>query len=483
MQFFVRDYSPPPLPQEVVGRRLAPMQVYDILRKYHGDSQTALVNHLRDVKNLINSGTQGFGPDIAAATDITVSAYQHRVVSSGTIQNILTAPGLPASHVTFIADASFVLALGGNISFPKNIRVNQAVMLVWSPVTQKWYPIVSIADLGDVPDDPGNLRFTVSAVDVNHRALIDFTQPGHIGEVLPQLYDYTTQWQAVFAYTFSTYITDSNGNIQQLITEGISGAAPPVWSVVLDGLTPDGTAVWENVGGSGAASIILRSAKYLQVQTHQATPAEIQFATAGGVAVSKFTKGATAATDLSLIPVTNGVGTVALGDTNVWAAVQLKATAIHILSANINLTGANVNLSGKVAKYNNITTVKNGVPAEYGKTDLPGQVAAIGATTLYAVPADGLYRVTYAAKITTVASVSSVLGGANGFQVVYTDADDAVVVTTGVGPINNLNTTQSQVNGVVIVNAKAGSNLQFSFGYTSVGTAMAYALHAIVEAL
>jgi hypothetical protein len=134
------------------------------------------------------------------------------------------------------------------------------------------------------------------------------------------------------------------------------------------------------------------------------------------------------------------------------------------------------------------------VPSRVAVSDLTAQTAAVAATTIYAVPASagGFYRISYNAKVTT-AGTTSTLGGTNGFQVVYTDNDDSVVVTTPVwwGGGNNgaaptsasLNTTQTQVSGVIIVNAKAGTNIQFSFDYTSSGTAMQYSLHTRVIAV
>lgn len=503
MQFFITQYNPPPVPTPPPNRQLNTPVFYEQYQNYFRDFYTGLVEWTRSVTKVINTGTQGVGDDIPAATAITVSAYQHVITGTAAIQNIFTVPNLPASHLTLISTNGFSLITGGNISLGRNVQAGQAVMLVWGPVDQIWYPIISTADTGDVPEAPG--FFFVSAIDVNRRALIDFTQPGHIGEVLPQLYDYTATWQALHVYTVPTYITDSNGKIQQLITAGTSGGSTPTWSATLHGLTVDGTAEWENVGGSGAASIILQSPKYLLVETHQATPAEIRFATAAGAVVSKITKGPTAATDLALIPATTGVGTLALGDSNTWshikllaatdvilqaATVQLTATLAQLIATTIQLQATTnqiqgaVELTNTVTKYKNIATVSNGVPAEYAQANLTGQTAAIAATTLYAVPADGLYRVSYAAKLTTVGSVSSVLGGVNGFQVIYTDADDSVVVTTPAGPVVNLNTTQAQVSGVIVVNAKAGSNLQFSFGYTSVNASeMTYALHVKLEAL
>jgi hypothetical protein len=139
-----------------------------------------------------------------------------------------------------------------------------------------------------------------------------------------------------------------------------------------------------------------------------------------------------------------------------------------------------------VTQYNGVATVSGGVPALYASAALTGQTAAIAATTLYAVPAAGagIYRVNYTATVTTAAAVSSVLGGTNGFQVIFTNNDGSVVVTTPAGPTVSLNTTQAYLSGVLLVNAKASTNIQFSFDYTSSGTpAMAYALHVRLEAL
>lgn len=478
MQSFLFEWKPPPVPPEIQDKAPSPRKIYEFYREDRTRFQNSLIAYLHHVRELLNTGTQGFGPELTAANSITIQAYQHVVNGTGTIQYVRTVPNLPASHVTLISKDGFTLTTGGNISFGKNVKANQAVMLVWEPISKFWYPIVSVTDIGDLPNDPTGGHFSVSAIDINRRALIDFTQPGHIGQVLPQLYDYTATWQAGHAYSGTVYITDSNGNVQQLTTAGTSGGSPPTWNVTLGGSTTDGTAVWENVGGSGAASIILQSAKYLLVETHQATPAELRFATAAGVTVSKFTKGATAATDLDLIPATDGVGTLSLGRTNKWAAVGIGA-------ATADLSG-NLTVGGKLTNYNGIATVAGGAPVEYAEANLTGQTAAIGPTTIYAVPASGagMYRISYVATVTTVASVSSVLGGTNGFQVTYTNADGSVVVTTAAGPTSNLNTTQAHVSGVLVVYAKASTNLQFSFDYTSVNAAeMVYSLHVKVEAM
>lgn len=121
--------------------------------------------------------------------------------------------------------------------------------------------------------------------------------------------------------------------------------------------------------------------------------------------------------------------------------------------------------------------------------------AAVGATTIYAVPSSGgnrMYRVEFTAKVITPSSggvPSSVLGGAGGIQVIYTDSQDSVVITTAAlmntaGVTLTLNSTQTLYTGYVDVWAKASTNIQFTCGYTSVGTnAMVYSLRGNCGAL
>lgn len=145
-----------------------------------------------------------------------------------------------------------------------------------------------------------------------------------------------------------------------------------------------------------------------------------------------------------------------------------------------------INSAGVVDTYNGIATVSQGMPAEYATVDLTAQSAAISATTIYAVPAGGtgMYRISWNADITT-AGTSSVLGGAGGYQVLYTSPTDSVVKTTvsGNSVTSAANTTGTAVSGVIIVYAKASTNIQHQFGYTSTGTTMVYQLHAKIEAM
>lgn len=148
-----------------------------------------------------------------------------------------------------------------------------------------------------------------------------------------------------------------------------------------------------------------------------------------------------------------------------------------------------IDTNGKITKYNNVTTVECGTPSIVASSKLTTQSAAIAATTIYAVPASGagFYKINWVASVTRAATTSSVLGGATGFQVTYTDLNDSVVKTSNPTTVSNEtsagNTTATTVSGTRIVYAKASTNIQYAFGYTSVGgTTMQYDLSIFVEA-
>jgi len=149
---------------------------------------------------------------------------------------------------------------------------------------------------------------------------------------------------------------------------------------------------------------------------------------------------------------------------------------------------ANIALQGQINSYNGVATAGAGVASIVAVANLTAQSAAITPTTLYAVPASGtgFYRVSWVATVTTAATISSSLGGTAGFQLVYTDADDAVVKTSNptTPTISAGNTTATSISGTFNAYCDPSTNLQYSFGYTSSGaTAMQYNLHISVEYL
>jgi hypothetical protein len=175
------------------------------------------------------------------------------------------------------------------------------------------------------------------------------------------------------------------------------------------------------------------------------------------------------------------------------ANITVPADAGTLTGATLaaGVTASSLTSVGKVATYNSITTAgPTGIPVVVAVSNLTSQGAAITATTVYAVPAAGagMYRVAWCASVTRAATTSCTLGGTTAFQVVYTDVNDSVVKTSNPQSITNytsiVNATGSTVSGTFNVYAKASTNIQYAFGYTSSGaTTMLYDLNITVEKL
>jgi hypothetical protein len=190
-------------------------------------------------------------------------------------------------------------------------------------------------------------------------------------------------------------------------------------------------------------------------------------------------------------PTINQTGTASGG----YTALQVNAvetallgTANLLLDLQAGTTGGTsqfaITNKGIVSQYAAVATVSQGIPSEIVTTDLTAQTAAIGATTLISAPRTGMYRISWSATITT-AGTTSVLGGTNGFQIIYTSPTDSVAKTTvpGASITSAANTTGTAVGGAEVIYAKSATNIQFSYDYTSTGTAMTYELHLKLEAM
>lgn len=180
-----------------------------------------------------------------------------------------------------------------------------------------------------------------------------------------------------------------------------------------------------------------------------------------------------------------GVAAVPNWPTGVWASGR-TATTYQLNFSQAAPPGATVDVSifrdERQAAFVGASVARSGAGAIGVLANLSGQSAAISATTFYTTLAGqgGLYRVVWSAVVTVAATTSSVLGGAGGFQVSYTDGDTNASTTPVADPtaVAVGNTVGTQINGVTVVNAKAATAIQYQFGYTSVGgTAMQYALH------
>ena len=230
---------------------------------------------------------------------------------------------------------------------------------------------------------------------------------------------------------------------------------------------------------SGAASVVTQTIKGAAAQT--ADNLQIQDSSANVLAkIDANGSGFFSGTGQSIIQ-TGMVINQSL-DTTTNGIFAANGSAGYLIQAT---PSTNTIQLGLLDTYNSIATVRNGLQVSYAKVDLTAQTAAIGATTVYAVPASGvgMYRVCWVATVTTAAGTSSILGGTNGFQVKYTDGDDSVVKTSVAGATSAANTTATTLSGAIVVYAKASTNIQYSMDYTSVGTAMGYNLHVTVSKL
>lgn len=63
-------------------------------------------------------------------------------------------------------------------------------------------------------------------------------------------------WVASTDLGVGVRIVDSNGNIQQITTAGITGSSVPTWNVTTSGTTTDGTATWTNEGPAVLGEVI-----------------------------------------------------------------------------------------------------------------------------------------------------------------------------------------------------------------------------------
>ena len=131
--------------------------------------------------------------------------------------------------------------------------------------------------------------------------------------------------------------------------------------------------------------------------------------------------------------------------------------------------------TGVVPIYSPATVVSSQV--------LTVQGAALSGIALFTPTQTGQYRISWQAKVTRAATSSSTLGGATGFQIIYTDGFDSIAGTVQtIASTNSGNNTQNATSGECIINALAGSTVRYNFGYTSSGvTSMQYYIEINAE--
>lgn len=290
-------------------------------------------------------------------------------------------------------------------------------------------------------------------------------------------------FRAASPYTITNSVENSSSVVT--LTIGTHSIVANDW-IFLSGLT---TATWLNNQTVKVTSVVGNtSVTFTDLSSHgtSATHADT------GTVTDNFITFALTHADIVGI---NDTGTVTQQGAGNYTGIlvnvietALGGSANRLLSLQAGAAGGTTELDisnkGIVTTYGSIATVSNGVPSELAVLDLTAQSAAKTATTLYATTATGMYRVSWSATITT-AGTTSVLGGTAGFQVLYTSPTDSVVKTTvsGNSVTSAANTTGTAVGGCEVVYAKTGTNIQFTYDYTSTGTTMVYELHIKVEAL
>ncbi len=182
-----------------------------------------------------------------------------------------------------------------------------------------------------------------------------------------------------------------------------------------------------------------------------------------------------------------------VGTINKYTLTPPASAATLTIADGKTLTASNsITLAGTDATTMTFPPNSAGIVGRVAVADLTTQGTAITSTLLYAVPANGagVYKACWVATVTRAATTSSTLGGAAGFQLVYTDNDDSVVKTSAAAgapsagvnqaysQTNQGNTTATQASGCVTVFAKASTNINYTYGYTSSGaTTMQFNLH------
>jgi predicted PurR-regulated permease PerM len=156
-------------------------------------------------------------------------------------------------------------------------------------------------------------------------------------------------------------------------------------------------------------------------------------------------------------------------------AVNLNGTTPAAPASNTNVQFQQDG-SGNISAYVPISA------QEFPAVDLITQAANIAATTLLAVPAAGMYRVTAYIVITQVATTSSTLPS---IVITWTDKDNNTGQSITLTATSAGNALTTVLQATCTLDAIAASNIQYSTtGYVSTGaTPMQYAVHLRIEKL
>lgn len=358
-----------------------------------------------------------------------------------------------ANATVNISEMTPFATIGGNVIFYPTVNI---------------IPAPTLTTLGGVFANAGSPNEFVTAINTN--GSVSLAQPS-FANISGQL----TNAQLPSPIIFTTISASGLITAQAGLQVGVAGTTSG--QITLEGSTSGAVTITAPaIAGTAANPILFSNGINIPAGTAFSinTDTGLSRASAGVIDVGNGTPG-------------NASGTVnaaafTIGGASIFASPTFTGT----------VTAAAVSLSGKITTYAGIATVSGGVPIIVAKALLTNQSATITATTIYAIPVGqkGMYRVAYTATITTAAAgsgSSSILGDTNGFQITYTNANgDSVVKTSNpTSPqVGASNTVGAAISGVCYAYAAASTNLQYEFGYSSVGTTpMVYDLVVFVEYL
>lgn len=185
------------------------------------------------------------------------------------------------------------------------------------------------------------------------------------------------------------------------------------------------------------------------------------------------------------------VKTLNIYNSSASTSVQITVLVVNG-SGTANLCTVNL-IAGSTLQYTEdenfsvIPEVSSSDSIIVASSNLTAQAANISATTLYSVGSSGagIYRVSLYMIESQAATTSSNLPDS---RIIYTDRDSLVVLTVPLTSGNTGNTTSIFSQGILEINAKASTNIQFDVGqvsaYASVGgTPMQFAFRARLEFL
>lgn len=165
-------------------RRGSPFDQIKLLEEHIDRYEQNMLEFMAQLVEQVNTGTQGFSrQNVPVTPTISATAFIMHLSGTGTITNITPAKDF-SGLIALIGDSAFTLNPGGNIATatPIAVEANQLALLLYSPVTQLWYPIAgggSSAIIQQLIDDVNALLTRNTETYVFHYpSLVPLGEPG-----------------------------------------------------------------------------------------------------------------------------------------------------------------------------------------------------------------------------------------------------------------------------------------------------------------